>query len=199
MIKAVIFDFGGVVAEEGFRRGLKAIGIQNGLNPDSFFITAAELIYQRGYVRGVSDESNFWNALREKTGIMGNDKDLREEILKRFILRPGMIKYVEKIKSSGLITAILSDQTNWLDEINQKTPFYYHFDHIFNSFTLKKGKKDQSTFRDVCSAMGFKPDEVLFVDDDIENIKRAKNAGLNVIHFRDAKSFEKKITKLIQI
>jgi putative hydrolase of the HAD superfamily len=52
MIKAVIFDFGGVLAEKGFRKGLKAIGIQNGLNPDSFFMTAAELIYQTGYVTG---------------------------------------------------------------------------------------------------------------------------------------------------
>jgi FMN phosphatase YigB (HAD superfamily) len=28
MIKAVLFDFGGVLAEEGFREGLKAIGMQ---------------------------------------------------------------------------------------------------------------------------------------------------------------------------
>ncbi|MBM4128887.1 MAG: HAD-IA family hydrolase, partial [Nitrospira sp.] len=45
--------------------------------------------------------------------------------------------------------------------------------HIFNSFRLKKGKKDPSIFRDVCSKMGYRPDEVLFVNDNIENIKRA--------------------------
>jgi putative hydrolase of the HAD superfamily len=37
MIKAVLFDFGGVLAEEGFREGLKAIGVKNGLDPDDFF------------------------------------------------------------------------------------------------------------------------------------------------------------------
>jgi hypothetical protein len=36
MIKAVVFDFGGVVAEEGFREGLKAIGRKNGLDPRVF-------------------------------------------------------------------------------------------------------------------------------------------------------------------
>ncbi len=183
MIKAVIFDFGGVLAEEGFREGLKAVAQKNGLNPDDFFRVAEELIYQTGYVAGISDESNYWDVLRGKTGIANSDRELREEILKRFIIRPEVIKYVEKIKSSGLVTAILSDQTNWLDEINQRTPFYHHFDYVFNSFTLKKGKRDPSIFRDVCLTLGLKPDEVIFVDDNMGNIERALSIGLRVVHF----------------
>lgn len=197
MIKAVVFDFGGVLAEEGFREGLKAIGRQNGLDPDDFFKTASELVYQTGYVTGRAQESAYWNAVREKTGITGSDKILREEILRRFIVRAKMIKHAQKIKSSGLVTAILSDQTNWLDEINQKTPFYSRFHYIFNSFKLKKGKKDPSIFRDVCSVMGFNASEMLFVDDNIENIKKAEKEGLKTIHFKDMDGFEKELHKFI--
>ena len=57
MIKAIMFDFGGVLAEEGFREGLKAIAEKNGLDPDLFYETAKELIYESGYVTGRSDES----------------------------------------------------------------------------------------------------------------------------------------------
>jgi len=192
-IKAFIFDFGGVLAEEGFREGLKAIGRQNRLDPDYFFMIASKLVYDTGYITGTADETAYWDALRKKTGITGSDKELRGKILKRFILRPDMIKYVERLKASGVVTAVLSDQTNWLDDINKKTPFYQYFDHVFNSFRLKKSKKDPSVFRDVCSAMGFKPDEVVFVDDNIENIGRALNEGLNTIHFRDMKDFENKL------
>jgi len=135
MLKAVIFDFGGVLAEEGFREGLKAIGEKNGLEPDHFVAVASELVYQTEYVTGKSDESHFWDAIREK-GIAGSDEDLRKEVLKRFILRQEMLKYVEDIKSRGLVTAILSDQTNWIEEINQKTPFFHYFDYVFNSFRL---------------------------------------------------------------
>ena len=191
MVQAVIFDFGGVLAEEGFKEGLKAIGNENGLDPDTFFMIVNELVYQTGYVTGITDEVHFWNAVREKTGITRSDKRLGEEILKKFILRPDMLKCVERIKSLNVVTAILSDQTNWLDEINQRTPFYHYFDYIFNSFKLKKSKKDASVFRDVCSVMGFKPEEVLFVDDNRENIKRALNECLKVIHFIDRDSFEK--------
>jgi len=199
MIKAVILDFGGVLAEEGFREGLKAIGQKNGLNPEDFYAVASELVYQTGYVTGRADEPEFWNAVREKVGVTGDDKELRSEILKRFILRPEMLKFVEELKTSGFITAILSDQTNWLDEIDRETPFFHHFDFIFNSFNMKKGKRNPSIFQDVCSAMGLRPEELLFVDDNIENIRRALGEGLNAIHVRDIGSLQIEIKNLVGI
>jgi putative hydrolase of the HAD superfamily len=146
MVKAIVFDFGGVLAEEGFKEGLKAIGKKNGLDPDVFYGVTSELVYQTGYVTGMADESEFWNAVRKKTGITGDDEELRSEILRRFILRSVMLEYVKKLRSSGFITAILSDQTNWLEEINQDTSLFGRFDYIFNSFRLKKGKRDPSVF-----------------------------------------------------
>ncbi len=199
MIKAVIFDFGGVLASEGFKEGLESIGEQNGLAPEDFFETAEELIYKTGYVTGKVKESIYWNALRNMTGIIGSDKEFKKEIMKRFLLRTKLLKFVEKLKTSGFITAILSDQTNWLEEINQRTPFYHHFDYVFNSFTLHKGKKDPSVFGDVCSVMGFSPEEVIFIDDNSENIERARSKGLNTIHFQDMENFEEEIRKYISI
>ncbi len=196
-IKAVIFDFGGVLSEEGFREGIMAIGAKNGVNPDNFFKIAEELIYQTGYVTGTGNESFFWNALREKTGITESNNELREEILKRFSVRPQMIFHVKKLKSLGMVIAVLSDQTNWLDEIEQREPFFQHFDYIFNSFHLKKSKREPSVFRDVSSIIGFQPEEVLFVDDNIENIKRAEKERLKVIYFKNIDSFEKEMEKLI--
>ena len=197
MTKAVIFDFGGVLAEEGFKNGVKAIGMKNGLDPEAFFQTAEELIYETGYVTGTCPEHHYWSALRDKTCIIGSDEDLRKEILQRFILRPEMIQQADKIKSSGHVLAILSDQTNWLDEINKERPFYNHFGFIFNSYKMKKSKRDPSLFRDVCSLIGLKPGEVLFVDDNGENIKRALREGLEVIHYTDKAEFEKAIGNFV--
>ena len=198
MIKAVVFDFGGVLAEEGFREGLKAIAEKNGLNPDDFFLTAEALIYETGYLEGMAGEADFWNSLRDKTGISGSDKDLREEILARFIMRPRMLQYAEQLKSRGMIVAILSDQTNWLDELNQRTPFYHYFGPVFNSFKIKRSKKDPSTFTFACSAMAVRPEETLFVDDNAGHIKRAAAMGLQVIHFLDLDSFEKELSARIK-
>lgn len=197
MIRAVVFDFGGVIAEEGFREGLKAIGEKNGLNPEAFYVVASELVYQAGYVTGVSSESAFWNAVRNNTGVAGDDEQLRSEILKRFVLRPEVLEIIAELRVSGLLTAILSDQTNWLDEINEITPFFHYFDYVFNSFKLHKGKRDPSIFRDVCSDMGLSPWEALFVDDNAENIERALSEGLKAIHFKKIGGLKKEIETIV--
>jgi len=108
-----------------------------------------------------------------------------------------MIKIVNKIKSSGFVVAILSDQTNWLDDLNQRTPFYQHFDHVFNSFYIKK-TKETLLFREICAKLELSPEEVLFVDDSLDNIKRATNEGLRTIHFKGVNEFEKEIQNLFK-
>ena len=195
---AVIFDFGGVLAEEGFREGMKAIGRDNGLDPEDFYRISSDLVYQTGYITGGCDEHSYWNAIRQKTGVKGDDQEFREEILKRFKLRPEMTAMVEKIKSSGFIVAVLSDQTNWLDELDQRTPFHHYFDYVFNSFHLKKTKRDPSIFRDVCALLDLRPGEVLFVDDNLENIKRSISQGLRAIHFKGVREFRIEIKKIIE-
>ncbi len=199
MLRAILLDFGGVLAEEGFREGLKAIAKRKGLDPEAFHTTSAELVYQTGYITGGCDEHSYWNAVREKTGAKGDDQEFREEILKRFKLRPEMTAVVKKIKSSGFIVAILSDQTNWLDELNQRIPFHHRFDYVFNSFHLGKTKRDPSIFRDVCNLLGARPEEVLFVDDNLENVKRATSQGLKAIHFIGSREFQIEIEKSVEI
>jgi putative hydrolase of the HAD superfamily len=198
MLKALLFDFGGVLAEEGFREGLKAIGKKNGLDPDRFFALADALIFESGYLTGRAGESQYWNRLRERTGIAGSDEELREEILTRFVLRPGMIAVADRMRSLGFLVAMLSDQTNWLDELDRETLLSRHFDKVFNSFKLHKSKRDASIFRDVCSELGVKTGEALFIDDNINHIQRAGDAGLHTIHFTTFDDFEKQLCGFLE-
>ncbi len=68
-IKTVLFDFGGVIAEEGFREGLFAIGRMQGLDPERFFRDVERIIVATGYLTGAGDEARFWDAVRKETGI----------------------------------------------------------------------------------------------------------------------------------
>lgn len=195
-IKTVIFDFGGVLADEGFREGLYAIALEQGLDPESFFKTADALIETTGYLTGTGGEADFWNALRQETRASGDDYILREKILSRFVLRPAMLEYVRKIRSLGLETVILSDQTDWLDLINERTPFFHHFDHVFNSFKMHKSKRDPSVFRDVAEYLGIHPQEAVFIDDNRNHIVRASEEHFRTVHFISIHDFAKDMERL---
>jgi putative hydrolase of the HAD superfamily len=198
VLKAILFDFGGVIAEEGFHQGLLSIGKKNGLGPEAFFVTAEALIHEIGYVTGNSDEATYWNAVRGKTGITGSDAELTDEILKRFVFRAEMISSVDLLRSKGLMVAMLSDQTDWLEGIDQRSGLFRHFDAVFNSFRLHKSKRDASVFREVCATLGVRPEETLFVDDTIGHIERAREQGLQTIHFKGVDDYKKEISELLQ-
>ena len=193
MIKAILFDFGGVLAEEGFKNGLQAIARRQGLDPDHFFTLARDLVYSAGYITGQADERAYWKALREEAGFEMEDAELRREILDRFILRPELIAMVQDLKKRGFVVGILSDQTDWLEELDQKYHFLRYFDPVFNSFRLHKGKNDPSLFLDVSKILGIDPEEILFVDDNSENIKRASSKGWRTILFRDPEGLKEEL------
>jgi FMN phosphatase YigB (HAD superfamily) len=188
-IKAIVFDFGGVVAEEGFVQGLKASATQAGLDPEKFFGTAKELIYASGYLTGHATEHDYWVLLRDETGIGFSDEFMRGEIMKRFILRDWMIETIVGLKHHGFRTYILSDQTDWLDVLDERYDFFKYFDEVFNSYHLGVSKRDPEIFTSIAGKLGVTPEEILFIDDGTDHIRRAAAKGLKVICFTTRESF----------
>lgn len=195
-IKAVLLDFGGVLAEEGFQQGLSAIAEKFGLDQKRFFQLANEAVYNSGYVTGTGSENDYWNAVREHSGIMATDEELRQEILSRFIPRNWMLETVRTMHRQGLVTAILSDQSDWLDQLDCRYHFFQYFDGVFNSFHLGKTKRDPTIFTDTLQELKVKAGETLFVDDNIGHIDRAAAAGLQTHHFTGREGFVKRLQEL---
>ena len=190
MIRWVLFDFGGVIAEEGFRKGLEAIAEENGLDAKQFVALANELMYGTGYVVGRVDEHAYWDAVRGRASVKGTDESLREQILGRFVLRQAVLDEVKRMRSRGFTVGLLSDQTDWLDEIDRRSPFKHLFDRVFNSFYVKRSKRDPGLFPQIAAEIAAAAAEILFVDDNEGNAARAASQGWNTIVFKDVAGFE---------
>ena len=195
-IQAILFDFGGVIAEEGFQQGLYAIADRFGLDQKRFFHLANEAVYASGYVIGTGSEKDYWNEVREHSGIIATDEELRQEILSRFIPRQWLLDIIDGINQQGITTAILSDQSDWLDQLDGRYHFSQYFDAVFNSFHLGKTKRDPMIFTDTLQALKVNGTETLFVDDNIGHIDRASAAGLQTHHFNGRDRFMKKLKEL---
>ena len=187
--QVVLFDYGGVLAEEGFTAGLKAIAGTHGLEPELFFHRATEIIYACNYVIGQATAADFWHLVRRELAIGGSDDELSNEILSRFILRPGMMAKVRALKRQGFRTAILSDQTNWLDLLDRRDNFLLEFNPVINSYYLGRTKRDPATFSEALQILAVRPEQVLFVDDNQGHIDRAAKLGLQTHLFTTEAAF----------
>ena len=198
-IDIVLFDFGGVIAEEGFKQGLTAVAGASGVDEGAFVQAAFDIIYSTGYVLGKAPESAFWDALRREKGVRGDDASLRNEIFSRFILRDWMIDLVNKLKSNGIKVGILSDQTDLLEELDKKYDFFRLFNYIFSSYRLGKGKRDASLFDDVARAVNVEPDRILFIDDDPGHVNRARQKGWKAMLYIEQAGFQQELEEILPL
>ncbi len=189
----ILFDFGGVLSEEGFRGGLGALAREQGLDPETVQRAGVECVFESGYVTGQEDGQTFWQALEDRTGLRGSEPGLREVILKHFKLRDWMLKLVGQIRQGGTLCAILSDQVDWLDRLNERDGFFPLFDRIYNSYHLGQSKQDPELFARVIADLGITPGEALFVDDSPDNVRRAESQGLSGIVYTEKHPFLEQI------
>ena len=109
-----------------------------------------------------------------------------------------MIAVVDRVKTQGFLAAMLSDQTNWLDELDRETAL--SGTSTRSSIRLRSTKANETV---PCSGtsvthLGVKTGEVLFIDDNINHIQRAAGAGLHTIHFTTFDDFEKRLCGFLE-
>jgi len=193
----LLFDYGGVLAEEGFHDTLAEVSEKAGRPRELLPALAMDAVYESGYVTGLGSEADFWQLLRSQFPLEQSDEWLSNEILRRFTLRPGMLALIDTLRSQGYRTAILSDQTDWLDRLEQREHFFHHFDRIFNSYHLGCGKRDGTTFAKVLEALAVSPAQAIFIDDNPANVCRAQSRGLNGLLFVDIETLRRELTALL--
>ena len=184
-IRAVLFDYGGVIAEEGFYNGLVDLAEKQSLDARSMPEEGMKAVYDSGFVLGHGTAADFLALLRKRTGLEGDDDFLTDRIFVGFQIRHWVVELVRRLRSKGYVVGILSDQTHWLNELDSRDHFYHEFDHIYNSYDLGKGKSDPSLFTDVVNSLKLQPAEVLFIDDNTKHVQIARKMGLRAILYVD--------------
>lgn len=195
-LRGILLDFGGVLAEEGFAEGMKAIARENGLDEAVIWRAGLQAVWDSGYVSGRSDEAAFWRLFKERTGLVGDEAHWREDILSRFTVRAWMPPVVERLRGMGLTTAILSDQTDWLALLDSRQDFFKYFDVVLNSYHHGMTKQEPEFFLLALRETGLAPEETLFVDDNPGNVERALALGFKAHLYVDREGFEAELARL---
>jgi putative hydrolase of the HAD superfamily len=189
VIRAVLFDFGGVISSSPFEafahleaeRGLPADFIRtvNATNPD----TNAWAKLERGEV----DLETFGSMWSHEAGALGHELDGRL-VLERLAgeIRPEM---VDAIRSCGTKykTACLTNNFTRAEAIlsDEVAEVYSLFDAILESRVLGVRKPDRRFYELACEALDVDPDECVFLDDLGVNLKPARELGMHTIKVSD--------------
>lgn len=197
VFKAVIFDFDGVIAAPAFRQSLQYLASQQGLDAENLPREALRALKDSGHMVGKGSAEAFWTLLQERTPLRGAYQELHTQLVARSVPRPAMLALSDRLREAGYVTAVLSDHTPTLDEIEQRNGFFHRYDQVFNSYYLGLGKIDPAVFGEVARRLGVKANEAIFTDDNPGNVRRARSQGLHAFDFFDVGRLERDLASLL--
>ncbi|MFV0534064.1 MAG: HAD-IA family hydrolase [Cumulibacter sp.] len=190
-IKAVLWDFGGVILSSPFdafneyeaQHGLPADFIRtvNATNPDANAWARLE--------RSEVDHGEFDVAFAEESAALGHEVRGADVLaLLAGQVRPEMVRALDKVIEAGYRTACLTNNVSKSDKIdptaNERadvTEVYARFEAIIESSKVGFRKPEPKFYTTACETLGVQPDECVYLDDLGINLKPAKAMGMRTI------------------
>jgi putative hydrolase of the HAD superfamily len=190
-IRAVIFDFGGVLCFPPTEQQLSEAAELCGLPVDAF--VEAFWRKRREYDRG-HDTTAYWQDIADSAGRTFDDTMVAEMVRReidfwsRFDDR--VLNWVSQLRKTGYGTSILSNLPRPLGERLREIPgFLDPFAQVTFSYELGIIKPERAIYDYAVEGLGVHPSEVLFLDDRPENVEGARAAGLHAALFNKWEEF----------
>ena len=189
MIKAIIFDLGGVLITLDKERCIRAFKEEAGFGRIEEFLDTS---HQRGMIgdleAGRIDEATFFAECKKHCRPGTTDADIRRcfhSLLNP--IEPGTIALLRRLSERHELYILTNNSSvtmekTYEDAWNAGFDLQKAFRRIFVSQDLRMLKPSQEIFAHVIREIGLPPEEMLYVDDSPRNVEAARMAGMNALH-----------------
>lgn len=199
-IRAVLFDFGGVITTspfEAFRRFERQRGLPEGFIQSINRSNADHNAWAR-FERGELTAEAFDKAFAQEARNAGHDvRGLEVVKLVYGQVRPRMVKAVQRCRGR-FITACLTNNFRNREALTASTnqasdaatdrawrDALALFDQVIESSQVGARKPERAFFELACSRLSIEPAEAVFLDDLGTNLKPARSMGMRTIKVND--------------
>lgn len=185
MIKAVIFDVGGVLVRTedyaGRHRWEHRLGLEKRESEAIVFNSEMGLKAQRGEI----SDKQLWVWVGRRLNLTPDElSQFRQGFWSGDVLDETIVAFVRRLRPRYQ-TAVISNATDaLLDTLTIRYPIADAFDLIVGSATEHVMKPDPVIYQRTIARLGRRADEAVFVDDFIENVTAARQLGMQAIHYR---------------
>ena len=198
MIKAIIFDIGGVIvrtADHSSRRQWeKKLGLAEWESETIVFNSEMGTKAQCG---AITDDA-LWVWVGQRLNLNSTElAAFRAGFWAGDVLDSGLVEFIRSLKGAGYQTAVISNAT---DNLQNGLTNQFHiadaFDLIVGSATEKVMKPDPRIYQRTLERLGRQPSETVFIDDFAHNIEAAQALGMATIHFKPGTNVPDELAKL---
>lgn len=195
MIKAIIFDWGGVLVDDPAPGYVKYCA-------EYLKIPAKELKkafqkYHSDLQKGLISEEFFWSEVCSKLNIPEPSPLLWKEAFEVvYSEKSEVFATISSLKKNGYKLAVLSNtEISMVDFFKEQN--YQFFDVTVFSCLEGTAKPDKRIYELTLEKLGVQAEETVFIDDKQENISGAEKVGMKTILFGSVPQFKKDLYRLV--
>ena len=188
MIRAVFWDFGGVILSSPFD-AFARYEADHGL-PDGFLrrlnATDPDTNAWARLERSEVSFDEFCGLFEAEAAAVGGTLDARAVMAcLRGEPRPQMLEALRRVKAAGLTQALLTNNFLTEDDTSALQHVLDQFDAVVESSKVGVRKPDRRFYELACELIGVEPQEAVFLDDLGVNLKPAREMGMTTIKVLD--------------
>ncbi|RLE39220.1 hypothetical protein DRJ17_01715 [Candidatus Woesearchaeota archaeon] len=195
MIKAILFDLGGVVLWppnfDVIRKEMSKI-----LGLPVFVIKPVVKKYWDSWKKGEINEMQFLQGilsdLNLSKGYIPNLKRIYRDIV---IVRKSVLKIICDLRKNYKVGVLSNHSKEWIEFIEKKYKLSKNFDDFYISYMARSAKPDCKYYYSVLKRMKVKAKECVLIDDKLENLTVARKIGMKGVHYRNAEQMKKTLKK----
>lgn len=200
MIKAVIFDYGGVIGNDPSRYIFRAVTKEFGIDIETIKSEFLNFIFL--LEENKISEEKFWREFAQNLHI-ADHKKLKKIWLGAFRkhahIDKQMLHFIKRLKRYYKL-CVLSNRAIFYQKPSIIRSLEETFPVIINSCDVKMRKPGKQIYLYAIKKLKVQPNECLVVDDNESYIIYLKKIGIEAVHFKSTRKFKKELkAKLISI
>ncbi|HEV2339244.1 MAG TPA: HAD family phosphatase [Patescibacteria group bacterium] len=182
MIKAIIFDLGGVLVDNPVEAMTAYIAQNLAVTKEQYMQVFSQCEAQ--WLKGQIAERELWEKITTKLNIARPEAESLwlEAFLRVYKRKKDVFLLIKRLKQNGYKIALLSNtEIPIMDHIKEQ--HWEDFDLFIYSCEVGMRKPDREIYDFTLQKLNMEPREVLFVDDKKENVEAARDIGMHGITF----------------
>ncbi len=198
MIKAVIFDAGGVLVDNPWPGMMAHYSKHLQVSEENFEKAIAGVIPD--WHTGKIPETKFWERMAEVLQV-----DLPESesiwitgLKSTYREKEEVYELIKKLRSKGYKTAVLSNTEFPVAELLSARNGSY-FDEFVYSCEFGIAKPEPEIYFHTLEKLGIKSEEAVFIDDKLENIEAAEKLGIYGVLFESPEQVKNSLETLLKL
>jgi putative hydrolase of the HAD superfamily len=190
-IKVILFDADGVVVTSG-----RPFSHQHAAKM-GFDYAEITPFFKGDFQKALVGEADLKDLLDKHRDIWrwdGSVHDLMQQWFRaEHIIDEELVSEIKKLREAGFVCLLATNQEKYRAQYLAEEMFSGVFDHVYSSAELGVKKPAPEFYQKILGSpsVDVKPEEVMYFDDDAENINTAKSIGINAILYEEIDGFYK--------